>query len=373
MMKTDIICQKKDCTGCYACYNACPVGAIKLEEDKYGNVYPKINLDKCIGCDKCRKTCPSLKTNLNLKYPLKCYAAYSKEPDINYNSSSGGIAYELGRYIIEHGGVYYAVSSYCDNRYIGFERIDSVDKLTRVQGSKYVHAYIKDTYKNIEKDLKDNKKVLFIATPCQVSGLKAYLNKDYNNLLLVDIVCHGVPSQKLLKQEINKKFDYVSFRQGMRFDLIAKNKKKIVYKKNRYTSKYYYLYYKGIINRECCYNCKYARNERVSDITIGDFWGLNDGNFKSKYGTSVVLINTYKGEIIDKIDRIIYKEKAVLDGMKHNSQLNKPINRTKEVEIFRKEYKDNLVDVSKRIYTNKDYKNIYVGTLKESIKKIIKR
>lgn len=375
-MKSTKICDLNNCTGCYACYNICPVNAIELTEDKFGNVYPKIDIEKCIGCNMCRNICPSISNKIEYKFPLKCYAAHSKKGEVNYNSSSGGIAYELGKYIISNKGVYYGVSSFCEKEEIVFERISNIENIKRTQGSKYVHAHIKDTYKKIKVDLEANLDVLFIATPCQISGLKSFLKKDYNNLYTVDIVCHGVPSQKLLKEEIKKDFDHISFREGRKFNLVAKKDNEIVYNKDKFSSNYYYLFLKGSIYRENCYTCKYARNERIADITIGDFWGLEDKEIESKNGTSIVLINTDKGEQLFKnIKSIKYKEENIISGFKNNPQLNYPTKKSNQYELFLKYYNGNFIETCKKIYLKSDYIIIFKGKFKEKIKnnKIVKK
>ena len=372
-MSLSSVCPLESCTGCYACFNICPTKAINIEEDEFGNVYPVIDDKKCIKCNLCKKTCPSLSERIEYMYPKKCFAAYSQSNEINISSSSGGIAYELGKYFILNNGVYYGVSSFLKNNEIGFERISKIEDLHKTQGSKYVHAYVRDIYKHIKEDLDKNIMVLFIATPCQIAGLKCYLKKEYDNLYVVDIICHGVPSQKLLREEIGTDFDYISFRQGKKFNLIAKNKNKIVYEKNKYSSIYFYLFLKGITYRENCYNCKYARNERVGDITLGDFWGLDDNEIKSNYGTSIILTNTKKGEkLINSIsEKCNIKEKSIIEGLKNNPQLNYPTYKTKQHNEFLKKYRKSSLKGTMKIYKLNDYMDIINGNIKDKIKKII--
>ena len=372
-MKPSRVCPLNKCTGCFACFNICPSNAISFEEDKYGNVHPIIDIDKCTGCNLCRNTCPALSKNLKFKYPRKCYAAYSKSVGINIKSSSGGVANELGKYIISNNGIYYGVSSYLNNNEIVFERISKTSELEKVQGSKYVHALVRDTYKKIKQDLEAKKEVLFIGSPCQIAGLKCYLKKEYSNLYTVDLICHGVPSQKLLKEEIGTDFDYVSFRQGNRFNLIAKNNGTTVYEKNKYSSIYYNLFLKGIIYRENCYTCKYARNERIGDITIGDFWRLKDEKIKSKHGTSIVLLNTQKGEDLFNKININKKEEIIELGLKNNPQLNYPTKKTIQHDEFLEQYINKSLKQCKKIYSIRDHLYIIKGNIKEKIKKAIQK
>jgi len=336
------ICEYKNCSGCFACYNICPKKAITMYEDKYGHIYPKIDEAKCVKCNLCKNTCPANDKQMVFNYPIKCFASYSKNKDIHKNSSSGGMAYEFAKHIVQNKGVVYAVSSYFDCEHeIGFIRIDDINELNKIQGSKYLHAHVKDSYVKIKKDLNNDVFVLFIGTPCQVSGLKKFLKKEYLNLVTIDIICHGTPSQKMLLEEINNpKIDYVNFRGKHGFTLIAKQNEKVLYKKNKYESDYYFSFLKGWTYRDSCYSCKYAQPSRVSDITIGDFWG--NEKHKNKNGLSVILINTSKGnDFLNKIDSIQLFEEDIEKAIKGNSQLVSPTFKSDNVNKFREYYNKN--------------------------------
>ena len=177
-----MICEKEKCTGCYACYNICPKDAIEMKEDEYGNIYPQIDESKCIKCGLCKKICKS-KDNMNFNSIKKAYAVWNKDNDIRRTSTSGGAATTLYNYFIENNGIGYGVNNYEDNK-VAFYRICNTEDISRVRGSKYVHAYVENSYREAETDLKDGKKVIFIGTPCQVAGLKAYLRKEYENLYI---------------------------------------------------------------------------------------------------------------------------------------------------------------------------------------------
>lgn len=366
-----MICNKNKCTGCFACYNICPKKAITMEEDDLGHIYPKINKEKCINCGLCKKVCPSLnKVKYNL--PKKCYASYSKNKNISKTSASGGVAYELYNYILNNNGVVYGVSSYLINDEIIFERITNKSNLHKLQGSKYVHAYIKDIYKKVKKDLEEEKNVLFIGTPCQIAGLKFYLNKEYDNLILVDLICHGVPSQKMLKETIKKKFDYVNFRGKKGFRLNVKKGEETLINKPNYKVPYYIAFLNSSIYRDSCYECKYARNERISDLTIGDFWKLKDIKLKVKK-TSVVLINTKKGEnLINNIKNLELFIEPLEMAYQGNGQLNYPSKKTKKFYYIKDNYKKYGIDsvIIKSLNINERL-NLLFQSLK--IKPIIKR
>ena len=189
------ICRKEDCTGCWACVNSCLHNAISMREEKLGHLYPLVNSDKCINCGLCIKICPA-NNSKTLCNPKTAYAGWDKN-ELEYKSStSGGAASAFARYIIKNGGIVYGCAC-LENVDIRHIRIDKEDDLYKLKGSKYVQSNIYDSYRSVKNDLCDNREVLFIGTPCQIAGLKSYLRKEYEKLYLVDLICHGVPSQKL--------------------------------------------------------------------------------------------------------------------------------------------------------------------------------
>ena len=279
-----MICSKNDCVGCFSCYNICPQDAIKMIEDEYGNIYPKIIDKKCIKCNMCKKVCPSINKFDGIK-PKEAYAVYNKNEKIRMESTSGAAATTFYLEVLSKGGVVYGASNIFNNDRFKFIRIEKQEDLYKVKGSKYVHCYMEDNLKKIKNDLNSKKNVLFIGTPCQVAGVKSFLSKDYDNLTTIDIICHGVPSQKLLFEDLKlngiRKEDmhYISFRDADGYSM--KVYKELDKKKYQYETifnkvfqedSYYKNFLKGNICRPNCYKCKYAVSERISDITIGDFW-----------------------------------------------------------------------------------------------------
>lgn len=369
-----MICNKEECYGCYACFNICSQNAIEMFEDTQGYIYPSIKKEKCISCNLCKKRCPALNLVENLKEPIKCYAAFSKDDKIHKASASGGLAFEFSREIIANKGVVYAVNSYLDdNKDVSFFRINNENELTKTPGSKYVHAYVKGIFRNVKEDLVNGKTVLFIGTPCQVAGLYNFLGKNYANLICVDLVCHGVPAQKMLKEEIKKDFDYVNFRGIDGFVLTAKKNNKLISKKNKYESEYFYAFLKGMDYRENCYKCTFAQTKRIGDITIGDFWGYT--GIKHKDGISLMLINNQKGKkFIKSLNNLEIFDADLNEALKYNTQLREPTKRTDEASIFQSEYKQgNFKKVIHKIIGIK--KMVYIkikGKLKKTRDKVIK-
>lgn len=194
------VCPVDKCTGCSACYNACRHQAINMVEDSLGHLHPEIDSDICVGCHLCQMSCPVINRQ-TLLYPKSCYAvALAEEKDL-MESASGGAATALMRAVISEDGIVYGCTGE-DVFHVHHIRIDSLQDIQRLRGSKYVQSEIGTTYSDVLKDLKDDKMVLFTGTPCQIAGLKSFLRKDYSNLTTVDLVCHGVPSQKMLTENI---------------------------------------------------------------------------------------------------------------------------------------------------------------------------
>ena len=342
-----MICEKSLCTGCFACYNICPQNAIDMKEDNLGYIYPVINQEKCTNCGLCKKICPSINKQ-DFIYPKKCYASCSNNEKIRKESTSGGVATVFSTYIINHGGIVYGACFENDGS-VKHIRVDNLTDLNRLKGSKYVHSYINNTFKFVKQDLLSKKIVLFIGTPCQIAGLKKFLIKDYEQLYLVDLICHGVPSQRFLRDEMkeelgNCEIDNISFRSIDGFYFQAIKDGRVLYKKIKELSPYFDGFMNALFYRENCYTCLYARPERISDITIGDFWGLkNDSklyNNKDK-GVSVCLPITDKGiELIKNCEKeLLLEERDINEAVNGNSQLRMPsVKNNNEYNNFKKYY-----------------------------------
>ncbi len=342
-----MLCEKKSCTGCSACYNICKKNAITISEDEYGNIYPQIDESKCINCGMCSKVCPVL-NKVKKNKSINAYAMRLKDYKERSESTSGGAATALYKQVLKSKGIVYGVGNIKDN--FSFVRINNVKDLYKVKGTKYVQSLVNDIYKTVKSDLDKEKEVLFVGTPCQVAGLKNYLLKDYSNLITVDIICHGVSNKKLLFEELeNLKIDindvkYISFRDEKMFNFkVVDNNDKVILEKNSEKVEYYRNFLRGNTYRENCYSCIYAEKDRISDITIGDFWGLDKESkvFDSKEkGISLIISNTKKGEaLIKKIGEESLIEKRTLEeAYKVNAQLKRPSSKTKQYEIFKANY-----------------------------------
>ncbi len=332
------LCDFKDCTGCSACANACPLHCITMAENEQGFICPKVDTEKCIDCKKCEKACPSL-SPVDLRKPERVYASWCKDEKIHSASASGGLATAFGKRIIENDGVVFgAKAEFKENRVTVYHTsADNFEDALAFQGSKYVQSEIGNCFAEIKDLLTVGKQVLFCGTPCQVAGLISYLGKDYDNLITVDIVCHGVPSQSLLNRHICEIFDgkevdlrKISFRENGRFALsLTDSSQNILYNKNAPDDSYITGFLSSLFYRESCYSCNYAKSERVSDITIGDFWGLGkDIPFEHtvKNGISLCMINTKKGAKFWKsvCDDFEFEEREISEAVNGNAQLRNP-------------------------------------------------
>lgn len=347
-----VICDYKDCTGCGLCAARCPKQCIEMKPGFLGHMYPEIDQEKCIDCKLCQKGCPSLQ-DIESSYPKKAFAAWSKDEEDYVTSTSGGAASVVSQYVISKGGVVYGCSV-LPNIQIAHIRVDNLEALHLLKGSKYVQSQIKGIIPQLRKDVKDGLPVLFIGTPCQVAAIKQLYKTIPDNLYLVDIICHGTPSNKFLKDYIQKdlKIDAarvtnVKFRLPDAYSLCVFENDKLLYKSNnlwthRYEDLYMDTFIDGCTSRYSCNTCHYAKPERISDITIGDFWGLgNEVSDKEipehKNGISCVLPITEKGmQLVEAIRHSLnIYERPVSEAINGNDQLRAPKAENNEIKRFR--------------------------------------
>lgn len=342
------LANRTDCTGCAACSNACPHSAISMSPlGNLQHVSPFINHDLCVECGSCSRSCPVLSPQ-TLNASDKAIAAWAKDSEENKKSTSGGVATIASRYILEHGGCVYGCTS--DGADIHHIRVDRIADIEKLRGSKYVQSSIGKSFSDAKKDLRNGLDVLFIGTPCQIAGLRAFLKKEYSNLYTMDIICHGASPLKMLQNHIKKysaldDISRISFRENGFFLRIYDKKGKEILSKNIFDpvfcDSYYGAFFEGFSYRESCYHCRYAQPKRCSDITVGDYWGLGkkipfDCNVKS-YGYSVVLCNTLKGKnLIGRLSDSLYMyDRPLEEAVEGNAQLHSPKKKDFRTKIFR--------------------------------------
>lgn len=323
----------KNCCGCGACYTVCPKNAVYSDRGLRGEPLYKVN-DNCINCEKCIKVCPAKNTQFHEEVKF-FYKAITKNKNILRKSSSGGIAYEMAKKIIDEGGTVYAAIWDSDRQIVRHGRIDSSQKLFLMQGSKYVHSVIdRVIYSNITKEIKQNK-ILFIGCPCQVSAIKNLVGTN-DNLICIDLVCHGVPSAEMWKNQLKAlkivPLENISFRRGMEFILDLKDSEGKIYSKNGYDNPYYSLFLNFASLRESCYSCVYATRKRVGDLTIGDFT-------EEKKGYSCVIVNSLMGgKLVNETISVIEYEERNKELLNENQALNHPTPRNEKVDVFTDRY-----------------------------------
>lgn len=296
------------CTACAACSNACPLSCISFEENSFGERKPRINEAVCISCGRCSDVCPVEKT-FPLSLPKACYAAWTTDRVKRLKCASGGLATVISEYCINsHNGVVVGVA-YDDWFTARTVFVEDVAGLEKLKGSKYVQNIVgDDTFRKIQTLCESGRFVVYIALPCQIAGLKSFLKKDYENLVLIDLICHGVCPPKYWKEEIEyfkkkKRIRNVSDvrlrgNDGNNYCLTIWDGAILKYRSSWWDHNRYLIgFLKGITLQENCYQCPFARPQRISDITLGDFIGLGEVTVfpENEKNVSFVSANTEKG------------------------------------------------------------------------------
>lgn len=338
------ITQKEHCCGCSACVHICPKHSISFQEDKEGFLYPKVDLETCIDCGLCEKVCPIINQDSE-REPQKVFAAKNNDETIRLKSSSGGVFTLLAEKIIEDGGVVFG-ARFNENWEVVHDYTDTIEGLEQFRGSKYVQSTVGESFKQAEMFLKAGRKVMFTGTPCHIAGLKKFLRKDYKNLLAVDFVCHGVPSplvwRMYLKEEINRygkeitAVEDINFRDkntGWKtYSLSIKLADNIIASSVFTDNNYMRAFLSNLSLRPSCYSCPAKSGKSGADITIGDFWGIENvlPELDDDIGMSVLVnYNEIKcPSIISELylHAVSYPEILVSNPCLEKS-VNKPVNR----------------------------------------------
>lgn len=360
------------CCGCSACSAKCPTGSIQLIKDAYGFHYPKINLKSCVGCLQCEKVCPVKNNRYCSDEITRSYAVKSRDINLRMSSSSGGIFSELSRAVLKRGGLILG-AAFDDDYSVHHIMINREDDLKRIRGAKYAQSDIKDSFSWIKEKLDCGCQILFSGTPCQVAGLKAYLGIEYENLITIDFICHGVPSPQVWE-------NYIKYR--MRLDLqkhkpiyINLRDKATGWSKYKYSVLFHYengeeyralnsedlfmrLFVKDLINCQACATCEFKGVHRKSDFTLGDFWGIWNcyPEFDDNQGVSAIIIHSKKGEkLLDSIrDRLEWKEVEVSNIAQYNQALVAPFQAGKKRDVFLKLLVSEKWDKAERLLDRKN-------------------
>ena len=360
------ITQKEHCCGCSACVHICPKHSISFQEDKEGFLYPKVDLETCIDCGLCEKVCPVVNQEPE-REPLQVYAAKNDDESIRLKSSSGGVFTLLAEKIIEDGGVVFGVR-FNENWEVVHDYADTIEGLEQFRGAKYVQSAVGESFKQAETFLKAGRKVMFTGTPCQIAGLRKFLRKDYENLLTVDFVCHGVPSplvwHKYLEEELARQGDAgknsvlaspkdapvltgVNFRDKSvgwkKFSFVLSfSKASAVGEQNTVLSSvftendYMRAFLSNLSLRPSCFNCSSKAGKSGADITIGDFWGIENvlPELDDDRGLSLLMLHSQRGLEHFISLRCDVAEVNFTDAIKSNSAYQIPVSMPINREFF---------------------------------------
>lgn len=354
------ITEERNCCGCGACTAVCPASCITMVPGTLGALFPQVNKEKCIDCGKCEKVCPMLHAPemKHISGEQTVYAAYAKDAKLRHGGSSGGMFGTIAKHLLTEGYRVYG-AGFDKSLKLRCMSADSEEALTPLMKSKYLQSDISGTYGKIRQDLQQGRHVLFVSTPCQVAALKRYLNKEYENLITIDFLCHGVPSQEFFdkcREYEEKKYGCKTLAYQFRtkipngatphyFTVVTqKNGKQRVVIKPYFKSAYYALFQQYMTLRESCYDCTFAEQGRISDMTIADFHDIEkyEPTVNRFDGVSTVIINTEKGKtLFDSIKDALWTqsfsiERLIEDKVLFAEKTKRPARRDAFIESYEK-------------------------------------
>lgn len=322
---------KKNCTGCHACWAVCPQNCIQMIPDEEGFLYPNVHLNGCIDCGACEKVCPVLYPT-DTSFPLKVYAARHKDDTIRMNSSSGGIFTVLAEEIIKREGVVFG-ASFNEDWQVVHSFTEQQEGLALFRRAKYVQSLIGDVYLQVRRFLKQGRWVLFSGTPCQVSGLKHFLRTGYERLLTVDVVCHGVPSPLVWRTYLDsinpqkERITVLSMRDKShgwkQYGMEIRTQDSVLYQGKAASNLYSQGYLDNLYLRPSCHACPVRKGRSHSDLTLGDFWGIErvHSSIDDDRGTGLVLVNSLAGMNFYRSLSVLEKEVTYAQAFRGNPSL----------------------------------------------------
>lgn len=398
-----------NCCGCSACVLRCPKRCITLVENNEGFLYPSVDSEQCTKCGLCEKTCPIL-NDTEERLPLKVYAAINKNETIRQESSSGGVFTSIAEKVIEKKGIVFG-ARFDEDWQVSLDCVDNIEELKIFRGSKYVQAKVGESFVEVEKLLKVGKFVLFSGTPCQIAGLRKFLRHDYENLLTVDFVCHGVPSPKVWRRYLkelvarkcekntvlfssNKQNDSegnaivngISFRDKSfgwkKYSFVLRGKltkasavgekNSVLFSAIHREDAYMRAFLSDLTLRPSCYDCHCKSGKSGSDITIADFWGIQhiDPDLDDDKGISLVMLNTLKGDSFYSALDVESLEQKYEDAVKYNLSIVRSVSKPSKRDLFWKKYYE--YDDFERL-VNDVLKRSFKDRVNERIKQIIRK
>ena len=375
------IVNKVDCCGCEACYNACPKKCIEMKSDEEGFLYPQVNQDTCINCGLCEKVCPIINRVPREKNDYQeAYLLQHKDDEICRESTAGGAFTGIASYVIEKGGIVFGVEM-TEGYKVRHTSVETIDDLKKFRNSKYVQSRIGTVFQQVKHELNKGRLVCFSGTPCQVEGLRHFLGKDYENLILVDVVCRAVPSpgvwEKYIQYEVEQKGEMSSVRfrdkaLGYQYSTMElKSNDGKAYRGGIESQPWLRMFFSGMIIRPSCTDCKFRSRYRNSDFTIWDCFNSYefDKHFNERIGTTRMIIHSEKGKrLFENIaDNYIYSY-ASMDGIDrgvNEFELSPKVNPNREVffEDYKKFSMEDLI--------NKYYPRTFLVKLNRTMRMIL--
>ena len=394
------ITDKSQCCGCTACSSICPKKAIVMKQDEEGFVYPIIDKTKCVNCGLCDKVCP-VKNAKEDTFEQKAYLVNNKNEEIRKDSTSGGAFTPIAEYVLNEGGVVFG-ATFDKNYSVIHTYVENKEELSKFRGSKYVQSFLGDSFKQVKEFLNNDRMVCFSGTPCQIEGLKSFLQKDYKKLITVDVMCHAAPSplvwKKYLNYEMSKlkgnKIEKVLFRDkskyGYKYSTMTIKTDKDEYSRGVETDPYLRAFFGDLSDRPSCYDCKFKKQCHVSDFTIWDCFVVDnfDKNLDDDKGTSRILVNTENGrnifeEIKENFNYTEVETQSLVKNVKemlHSVEVNerrtqffKDLNEMKEEEFFKKWFPDTIKVKAERIVRVTMAKTGVYKPIKKLAKKILRK
>lgn len=337
------ITEKTDCCGCGACVQRCPNACIIMHEDEQGFLYPKVDTAKCIDCGVCEKVCPVLNHG-EPRQPLVCYAAIHHDEKIRLASSSGGVFTALAEYVIANSGVVFG-ARFNEKWEVVHDYTETIEGLAAFRGSKYVQSTIGDNYRLAELFLKDGRQVLFTGTPCQIAGLNNYLRKEYENLLSVEVACHGVPSPLVWREYIKDKnptsINFRDKRNGWKEYGLNINTRNSEFHECFRNNLYMKAFLRNYSLRSSCFLCRLKSGASNCDILIADFWGIDNvlPNLLKDKGVSIILPYSKKGNDILQFIKLHFYDSEYSQALAYNPAITDSSVKPKAYDFFWKKFK----------------------------------
>ncbi len=346
-----IYSDKETCCGCRACEQTCPINCITMQSDEEGFFYPVVDESRCIQCGKCQRVCEKIETVIEPECS-GVYAVKNKDYEIREKSTSGGVFFELGKKIIDDGGTVFGAVFDEDYR-VHHVGVNSIGNLEKMCGSKYVQSDTEQTYSETKKILEEKKMVLYSGTPCQIAGLRSFLDKEYDNLICVSVICHGVPSPEIWKQYL----EYKEFLLKEKIVNIQHRDKKrtgwrtadfvLEFEKESFRETFTEnTYVKGFLQnlylRESCFACRAKGIDKGADIIIGDYWGIErcHPSMDDNRGVSVTIINSQKGNAL--FTEIRAQLEVTLSELNYIERENEMLIKSADRNIKRERFFDEL-------------------------------